>query len=102
MRMDSIKLNKLIGAEAGAQALLGLHQQHGESFNQVNLATCWSRLGRANSAEERGWLQSDDGARLLTLPGIGRCAKCELRWAPNIEYNSCDSEALHLGPAPHG
>ena len=67
MKAASIKLNKLISAEARALELLDLHQHHGQAFNGVNYATLWSRLGRVKSTEELGWLRSDDGARLLAL-----------------------------------
>ena len=60
------KLNALISGEARARELLDLHTQHGSSFNNVNISTIWSRLGRVTPAE-LGWLRSDDGARLLAL-----------------------------------
>ena len=64
--LDTRKINKLIIDATGARELLGLHGQHGPSFNDVNLATCWSRLGRVRGPE-RSWLRSDDGTRLLAL-----------------------------------
>ena len=64
--LDIRKINKLIIDVTGARELLGLHGQHGPSFNDVNLATCWSKLGRVRGPE-RSWLRSDDGTRLLAL-----------------------------------
>jgi len=64
--LDAHKINKLIINATGARELLGLYEQHGISFNGVNLATCWSRLGRVRGPE-RSWLRNDDGARLLDL-----------------------------------
>ena len=43
-----------------------MHQLHGHAFNRVNLATCWSRLGRVSPAD-RGELQANNGARLFAL-----------------------------------
>ena len=64
--LDTRKINKLIIDVTGARELLGLYEQHGTSFNDVNFATCWSRLGRVRGPE-RTWLRSDDGTRLLAL-----------------------------------
>jgi len=63
---DPRKLTGPLRRSSRATDLLDLHRQHSRSFNHVNLATCWSRLGNV-SPPERGWLQSDDGARLLAL-----------------------------------
>jgi len=60
------QINALIKDATRARELLGLHEQHGQSFNDVNLATCWSRLGRMRGAD-RSWLRSDDGVLLLAL-----------------------------------
>ena len=64
--MDCRTLNQLISKSERAQELLALHQLHGHAFGHVNLATCWSRLGRVSPAE-RGELQANDGARLLAV-----------------------------------
>ena len=64
--LESRKINKLIIDATGARGLLGLYERHGTSFNDVNLATCWNRLGKVRGSE-RSWLRSDDGARLLAL-----------------------------------
>ena len=63
---DPRTLNGLLINLTSARELLELHQQYGTSFNHINLATCWSRLGRVRAADRR-WLQSDDGARLSAL-----------------------------------
>jgi len=60
------QINALIKDATRARELLGLHAQHGQSFGYVNLATCWSRLGRMGGAD-RSWLRSDGGARLTAL-----------------------------------
>jgi len=60
------QINALIKDATLARELLGLHEQHGQSFNDVNLATCWSRLGRMRGAD-RSWLRSDDGTALRAL-----------------------------------
>ena len=57
---------RLLNEHLSGQELLDFYQQHGHAFDRVNLATCWSRLARVNAAE-RGWLQSNGGARLLAL-----------------------------------
>ena len=64
---DPRELNELLGRTELAQELLDLHRQFGHSFERVNLATCWSRLGRVSPAE-RAWLRSneDEGVRLQT------------------------------------
>jgi len=64
--LDTRKINKLIIDATGARELLGLHGQHGPSFDGVNVATCWSRLGRVGGAD-RSWLRSDDGTALRAL-----------------------------------
>jgi len=60
-------LNGLLTKTTTARELLELHEQYGSDFNHVNLATCWSRLGRVRAGGERRWLLSDDGARLGAL-----------------------------------
>jgi len=60
------QINELLKDVTRARELLGLHEQHGQSFNYVNLATCWSRLGRMRGAD-RSWLRSDYGVPLLAL-----------------------------------
>jgi len=60
-------LNGLLTKTTTARELLELHAQYGSAFNHVNLATCWSRLGRVRAGGERRWLLSDDGARLIAL-----------------------------------
>ena len=60
------QLNGLISRAERAQELLALHRKHGHAFDCINLATCWSKLGRV-SAAERVWLQNDGGARLFAL-----------------------------------
>jgi len=60
------QINELLKDATRARELLGLHEQHGQSFNYVNLATCWSRLGRMRGAD-RSWLRSDYGVPLLAL-----------------------------------
>jgi len=64
--MTPRQLNERLSKSTRAQDLLNLHAQHGHAFNSVNLATCWSGLGRVN-AVDRYWLQSNDGARLVAL-----------------------------------
>jgi len=59
------KLNGLLISATTARELLELHEQYGSAFNHVNIATCWSRLGRVRSPVERRWLRSD--ARLAAL-----------------------------------
>jgi len=65
-RVASRSLNKLISKSERAQELLALHQLHGHAFDRLNLATCWSRLGRVSPAD-RGELQANNGARLFAL-----------------------------------
>jgi len=60
------QINELIKDATRARELLGLHAQHGQSFDHVNLSTCWSRLGQMGGAD-RSWLRSDGGARLTAL-----------------------------------
>jgi len=60
------KLNGLLGNLTSAPALLALHRQHGASFDHVNMATCWSRLGRVRSGERR-WLRAEEGVHLIAL-----------------------------------
>ena len=43
--------NQRLEQGRSARELLRLHAEHGRSFNDVNLATCWSRLGRAGCGE---------------------------------------------------
>ena len=50
-----------------AQELLALHGQYGNTFNYINIATCWSRLGQVKSPEEIGCLRSNDGKPLTAL-----------------------------------
>ena len=64
--MTERELNSLIMGATRAQELLDLHANHGQMFTRVNLATCWSRLGRVSPAD-RIWLRSDDGAPLFAL-----------------------------------
>ena len=64
--LDSRTLNGLVAAATRALDLLTLHAKHYESFNEVNLATCWSRLGRVKG-QDRTWLQRDDGVELQAL-----------------------------------
>jgi len=60
------QINSLVSKSTRARELLDLHAKYGEAFNEINLATGWSRLGKV-SASDRSWLRSDDGARLATL-----------------------------------
>jgi len=60
------QINALIKDATRARELLGLYEQRGQSFNDVNLATCWSRLGRMRGTD-RSWLRSDDGTALRAL-----------------------------------
>jgi len=64
--MSEHDMNSIIISATRAQELLGLHRMHGQFYSGVNLATCWSRLGRV-SAEDRTWLRTDDGAQLFAL-----------------------------------
>ena len=48
------------------QQLLELYQQHGHSFNYINLATCWTKLAKLDPAV-RVWLLRHDGAWLVSL-----------------------------------
>jgi len=64
---DPRTLNGLLTKTTTARELLELHEQYGSAFDHVNLATCWSRLGRVRAGGERRWLLTDDGARLSTL-----------------------------------
>ena len=65
----SKKLNQRLVQARGAQELLPLHAEHGGSFNDVNLATCWSRLGRAGCGEGLAWQL--DALREQTLATVG-------------------------------
>jgi len=62
------QINELLKDATRARELLGLHEQHGQSRVDpyVNLATCWSRLGRMRGADG-SWLRSDYGVPLLAL-----------------------------------
>jgi len=64
---DPRTLNGLLTKTTTARELLELHAQYGSAFNHVNLATCWSRLGRVRAGGERRWLLTDDDARLDAL-----------------------------------
>jgi len=59
------KLNRLLIDATRARGVLALHRVHGESFDDVNLATCWSKLGRASPSDRR-WLHRSEGARKLS------------------------------------
>ena len=43
----NMQVNQRLVKARGTQELLRLHAEHGGSFNEVNLATCWSRLSWA-------------------------------------------------------
>jgi len=60
-------LNGLLTKATTAKELLELHERYGSAFNHVNLATCWSQLGRVRPGGERKWILSDGGARLGAL-----------------------------------
>jgi len=60
------QINSLISKSTRARELLDLHAKYGEAFNEINLATCWSRLGKV-SGLDRTWLRSDNGAQLAAL-----------------------------------
>jgi len=60
------QINSLISKSTRARELLDLHAMYGEAFNEINLATCWSRLGEV-SGSDRTWLRSDTGAQLAAL-----------------------------------
>ena len=64
---DPRALNGMLTKTTSARELLELHAQYGSVFDHVNLATCWSRLGRVRAGGERRWLLSDGGARLGDL-----------------------------------
>jgi len=78
-KRDSRRLNGLLISTTTARELMELHAQCGSDFNHVNLATCWSRLGRVRSPGERRWLLSDDGARLVALREQTRERVCTFR-----------------------
>ena len=60
------QINSLISKSTRARELLDLHAKYGEAFNEIHLATCWSRLGKV-SGSDRTWLRSDNGAQLAAL-----------------------------------
>ena len=64
----SKQLNQRLIQAKGAEELLRVHAEHGGSFNDVNLATCWSRLGRAGCwqgfAKQPGALREQTLAQL--------------------------------------
>lgn len=59
-------LTSLLTRAADAEAVLQLHAKHGESFNEINLATCWSALARVSSAAQQLQWQ-DDASDLAAL-----------------------------------
>ena len=68
----NLQLNKRLIAARGAHELLSLHAEHGRNFNIVNLATCWSRLGRVGCREGFAWqLEALREQTLSTLGGWG-------------------------------
>jgi hypothetical protein len=60
------QLTSLLTHTADADAVLGVHAQYGKSFNEINLATCWSALARVSSASQRRQWQ-DDASVLAAL-----------------------------------
>ena len=62
------QINTRLSHARGADELLHLYGQHGPSMNDINLATCWSGLGRARGAD-RARLLGGDGERLWGLRG---------------------------------
>ncbi len=63
------QLNQRLLQARSTRELLRLHAEHGGSFDEVNLATCWSRLGRAGCGEDLTWQL--DALREQTLAKMG-------------------------------
>ena len=70
------QLNQRLVQARRTRELLRLHAEHGGSFNNVNLATCWSRLGRAGFKE--GFTRQLGALREQTLPTLGGWGAREL------------------------
>ena len=62
------QINTRLSHARGTDELLPLYGQHGPPMNDINLATCWSGLGRARGAD-RARLLGGDGERLWGLRG---------------------------------
>ena len=65
-RLDPRQLTSFMSNASSAIELLRLHSEHGAAFNEIHLATCWSRLGRSRGAE-RASLLRNDGEQLHLL-----------------------------------
>jgi hypothetical protein len=63
------QLNQRLTQAKNARELLRLHAEYGGSFNVVNLATCWSRLGRVGCRE--GFARQLEALREQTLATLG-------------------------------
>jgi hypothetical protein len=46
MQLNPRQLNKRISDAKSADAILQLHAEHGGTFDEIHLSTCWSKLGR--------------------------------------------------------
>jgi len=89
VKVTPLQLNKRLTEAEGTRDLLQLHQQYGHRFNDVNLATCWSRLGRARGADREALLH--EGAQRLsplceqTRSTVGKwSARCVANIAPAL------------------
>jgi hypothetical protein len=70
------QLNLWLFQVRSTRELLRLHAEHGGNLNNVNLATCWSRLGRAKCGE--GFAQQLGALREKTLATLGGWGAREL------------------------
>ena len=59
------ELNQKIMQASSAAEILQLHAENGDGFSNINLSTCWSRLGRARGRERTEMLHRDGGGRQL-------------------------------------
>ena len=64
-RLNPRQLTSCMSNASSAAELLRLHSEHGAAFNEIHLATCWSRLGRLRGGE-RVSLLHNDGEQLHT------------------------------------
>jgi len=53
------QLNKRISDAESADTIMKLHAQHGGSFDEIHLSTCWSRLGKVARGADAFRLQRD-------------------------------------------
>ena len=90
-------LNGLITGATRAQELVRLHEEHGENFDHINLATIWSRLGRLSASDrrDRSWLQRDAGAPLVSLR---ETTSRQLRALPPRELSNVAHALAKLDP----